>query len=309
MANLMTRKSDRIGNLTKEEELHLGELIQKYYVAQDEIAKMGDSLSAERMSALSEDLTVGWDAIERLVRANLGLVYHQARWFKRTYPSGPELEDLEQEGMIGLLVAVEKYDPKRGNKFSTVAHSWIRQSIARGTNKTGRMIRLPENKINDMFKMNKIVSREIHASSGAVSQNEIDEKIISEINFTRQDLMNVRLAGTSCVSLSRPVSSGGAKELIEYVGENYTYPSSENAVIENEMSAILRSKITSLSPEHRDVVYAAFSLGDQPMSAKEVQIKHSFSADRYREIQMEAMTEIRNSLDEEGLSLNDFLGE
>lgn len=162
--------------LSKEEELELGRIIQRHFKAKDEL-ELGENLTPERVSELEGLVQEGKDAVEQLVKANMGLVYERAKIFKRNYPRAPEEEDLVQEGMTGLMTAVQKYDPERGNKFSTVAYFWIAQAVGRGVNKTGRLVRLPENRINEYSRITKIMN---DANAENLSPAEIDQLVMED---------------------------------------------------------------------------------------------------------------------------------
>lgn len=160
--------------LTKEEELELGTKIQRYYKAQ-EILDSEDNISVEEKAVLEKEVKEGLEAVDVLVKANMGLVYDRARVFKSKYPAWPEYEDLVQDGMAGLMVAVKKYDPSRGNKFSTVAFNWISQSIIREAKKTGRLVRLPENRIQDYSHVLKLINT---LDTDKLSPAEVDEIVM-----------------------------------------------------------------------------------------------------------------------------------
>jgi RNA polymerase primary sigma factor len=260
--------------------------------------------TAESLRAIKQRITKGQKAVDRLVQANIGLVHDRANRYKLAYPSAPEYDDLVQEGMIGLMTAIRKYDPTLGNKFSTVAYYWIRQSIARGANKTGRTIRLPENRINDFTEMNNI-SREYEDQQ--MTTDQIDAIIMERLKLSRADLMNIRTAAITPPSLNRVVGgSDSSKELIDYVSNKHTLPSSEDNVIANEMSSVLKSAIKSLAPVKRDIVAAVFSMGDEPVNIEDVKAHYDISASRFRKLQAEAIRELKDALTRNGFSFSDF---
>ena len=126
--------------LTRADEVRLGEQVLAGRKAAAELARLGDRVDAARRADLEERARAGDDAARRFVRSNLRLVVSIA---KKYQSSGLPLLDLIQEGNFGLIHAVERFDPRRGFKFSTYATWWIRQTIARGIANTGRTIRLP----------------------------------------------------------------------------------------------------------------------------------------------------------------------
>ncbi|MDQ4098725.1 MAG: sigma-70 family RNA polymerase sigma factor [Actinomycetota bacterium] len=126
--------------LTRAEEVTLGEAVLAGRKAEAELAKHGDRVDFSRRAELEERIRLADAATRRFVRCNLRLVVSIA---KKYQASGLPLLDLIQEGNFGLIHAVERFDPRRGFKFSTYATWWIRQTIARGIANTGRTIRLP----------------------------------------------------------------------------------------------------------------------------------------------------------------------
>jgi RNA polymerase sigma factor (sigma-70 family) len=126
--------------LTRAEEVSLGECVLAGRKAEAELVKHGDRVDASRRAELEDRIRRADDATRRFVRCNLRLVVSIA---KKYQASGLPLLDLIQEGNFGLIHAVERFDPRRGFKFSTYATWWIRQTIARGIANTGRTIRLP----------------------------------------------------------------------------------------------------------------------------------------------------------------------
>lgn len=292
--------------LSKTEELELGRVIQDHYQAMESL-ESGEKLSKKDRVALNERVTVGKKAVDKLVRANIGLVHDRAGRFKTRFPSGPEYDDLVQEGMTGLLTAVRKYDPERGNKFSTVAYYWIAQAVARGANKTGRTVRLPENRINDFVKMNQIVKElesEYHTSG------EIDEIIMDRLGLSKVDLMNIRAAASTPASLNKVVGreAGSNRELMDYVGEDSAEPSSEESVIASQMNDLLLEAVENLDPIKRDVILATFSLSEgEELSVEDVRTKYSLAPFKFKRVQVEAMRELREKFSREGLSFSDFV--
>lgn len=294
-------------HLTKERELELGVLIQ----ARSKALQLLENprLTEARQEELHCEVAAGDLAIKELVHANLGLVYSQARKFKAGYPGAPDLEDLIQEGMAGLMVAVYKYDPSRGNKFSTVACWWIRQSISRGVNKTGRLVRLPENRISDYGKMNALTSRYEEEN---LSGSELDEKIQGELGLSPTEIFNIRNAANWHTSLNKPVGSSadaGTRELIDVIGELNPVTGPDQAVATSDCYSILHEALGSLAPVQQEIVAAQFSLqlNGKYHVATEVREAHQLTTSRYRRLFQEGLAALRDSLAERDLKLTDFL--
>jgi RNA polymerase sigma factor (sigma-70 family) len=293
--------------LTKDEELELGTLIQAHFKAKERL-ESGEKLSAKTKARLEAEVAAGIKPIDTLVNANLGLVYDRARIFKTRYSGGPEYEDLVQEGMAGLLTAVKKYDPSRGNKFSTVAYYWIAQAVARGTNKTGRTVRLPENRINDYSRMTAIANSPEAEEWG---QTRLDEEIMTRLKLSPTDLRNIRAAAATPASLNKVVSSegGNTRELMDFVGEKNATRSSEETVIAEQLQKTLLKAIYTLEPVKRDVILATFSLSEfEDVTVEDVKELYDLPHFRLKRIQTDAVKELKIALTSSGLSFADFVG-
>lgn len=294
-------------HLTKERELELGGIIQKRSKA---IEKLKSTRISERTRAQhKKDISAGDLAIDELVKANLGLVYDRARVFKSKFPSAPDMEDLVSMGTIGLMTALQKYDPARGNKFSTVAYYWIAQAIGREVNKTSRLVRLPENRIADYTRMNGVASRYEEFSLG---YTELDKRIMEELDLNKTELMNIRNAASFHASLNRKIGGGGGegtKELMDIVGEEKVIVATEHSVTTNECFSILSDELQSLEPLKREVIASHFSLavdGIYP-TAQEIREVRSLSSSKFRRILSEGLSELKASLAAKDLNLLDFI--
>lgn len=294
--------------LTKEEELQLGRVIQDSMKAREEIQDFPEGSSEH--TACQKRIDDGDEAVRQLVESNVGLVYERAISFKKKYAGAGALEDVVQDGMAGLMTAVWKYDPERNNKFSTVAYNWIMQSIQRGCNKTSRPVRLPENRIYEWVKIGSIMN---DPENRELSMEEIDAKILEVIPHLKpKDLYNIRNAALPPDSLNRIVFSGGTSsstnELVDFVGEDNAVESSEEVAVRSRMADVLRTKVVTLPPVQRDVVMASFDMfADEGMSQESVCEKYSMKVSAYRSAQREALSTLRQNLEQEGVSLADFL--
>lgn len=295
--------------LTKEQELALGGNIQNMLKAKEKLENTENTFTKEEHQELNNIIELGEESLDTLVQANMRLVYDRARVFKNRYPAAPELSDLIQEGMVGLMNAAYKYHPDRGNKFSTVAYYWIIQAIGRGTNKTGRIVRLPENRIADFMKMLKIAAR---YEEDNLSQGEIDEIIMNEMGLTRIEMMNIRNAEGRAASLNKRISfeGGQSKELIEVIGEKNTTEASEDSVMKNEMTNILNETLSKFDPMTRDIIASSFvidGITDEVLSPIQVRKKYDITAGKYKRILNNSLDEIKKTFDNLGVSFTDFI--
>ena len=315
--------------LSREEQLAMGELIQDMLVAEKELEKIAanDSVATDESDAtmttdvdtkaLNERIRKGKNAVQRLVETNLDLVYSQANAFKKRYPGAPELEDIVQDGMAGLMVAVYRYDPKRGNKFTTVAVPWIFQSIMRNTNKNGRLVKLPENRVADFSNIVKL--RTLHEAEG-LSYSDSNAAIMKQLKLSAADLLSITNAAATSVSLNRPVSSSegsgdGAKELIDVIAMKSQYKyrteSAEATVVNDSTQKILMDVLQSLPEKHFDVITNEFGWNADErgkVTSKAIRDKHKLTVDQYHITLEIAKGRVKEILDSMGMGFNDLIG-
>lgn len=296
-------------HLTKEEELRLGFLVQDMLKSR-EILNNGEKIAEAERSSLNHKILLGENAVATLVEAYTGLVHNKARAFKSKYPGAPELEDLVQDGMAGLLNGIYHYDPSRGNKVSTVVTYWIFQSITRWTNKTGRLVKLPENRVSDFTKISKM---RVDLDRKGYSQKEADEKIMKELKLSDDDIYYITNAASTPASLNKVVSTDESttKELMDIVTENQTSESSEDTVVKDAVYKILSDCFDLLTEVQIDTVASTFMLDGFEsgyMNAKQVREKHGITPSKFKRHLNEALKIIREQLDELGISSQDFFG-
>jgi len=300
-------------HLTKDEELALGTLVQKALRAKEiKESAQGSTfeLDGEKVTAkqLDEIIAEGSKATNKLVDSNTALVWSQARRFKSKYPSAPELEDLAQEGLLGLFRAIEKYNPERGNKLSTVAYYWIDQAIGRSTNKTGRLIRLPENRIANYVSINRIRAR---YEDSDLTTEQVDEIAMKELGLTREKFLSIISAASVPVSLNRPVSfdGGETKELMDFVSDENAGISSEEQVTNDLMIEILYEKLGTLSEMEKSVVASSFLMNDVVEKRKtmaEVRETYNLTPQKFKRVLNNALTKVRAELESLGIQAEDF---
>lgn len=303
--------------LSKEQELELGTLIQKSARARAarEAAVGAESFEVDGVTVSAKELAKiirsGDRALNTLFQNNMNLVRSRAGVFQKKHPNSfLDREDLEQEGYLGMLRALEKYDPNLGNKFSTVAYYWIEQGIARSASKTGRLVRLPENREQDYFGIMKI--RALYEGSG-LTPKEIDEIAMSELKLSTVDFQNILHAAQGHTSLSRPIGNsddGGAKELIDFVGDQNAEDSSEETVMRDGMRSILFDKLGTLSELEREVIVASFlidNVSEKRSSTKDIREKYDLTPQRFKRVLTNGLTKLKKELEGLDISFSDFL--
>jgi len=253
----------------------------------------------ERSMAISR----GNRAADSLVRSNVKLVYSEANKQARALNRMGDFEEMASAGLIGLWKAVLKYDPRRGNKFSTVATHWIRQSIVRENNNTSRLVRLPENRIADLTNLLRF-RREL---PDGTTEAEFLEQASKKFKLTPEKIEEISNAANRHTSLNKPVGDDGEKELLHYVA-GAAEPAEERAV-ENQMMTILNEAIDSLELDEARILSNAFKMshfGEEPQTVADYCRVNKITSSHYRRVSSRAIARVREVLDSYGVEFGDF---
>ncbi|MGH9225304.1 MAG: sigma-70 family RNA polymerase sigma factor [Acidimicrobiales bacterium] len=271
--------------LTRAEEVHLGELVLAGRKAEAELAKMGDRVDSARLADLQDRIRVADDAARRFVRANLRLVVSIA---KKYQSSGVPLLDLVQEGNFGLMHAVQRFDPRRGFKFSTYATWWIRQTIARGIANTGRTIRLPVH-AGDQLLAIRMATTAFEVRHGRAPT---PRELAAAVSVPAKKVDELIPYLTEPLSLSDRVNDGDV-ELGELVEDTHSVPP-DTAALDAMLPAQVAELLSVLDPREREILCLRYGLDrGRARTLEEVGEFFGLTREGVRQAELKAIAKLR----------------
>jgi RNA polymerase primary sigma factor len=225
-------------------------------------------------------------ARDQMIQANLRLVVKLARDYEGF---GVPLLDLISEGNIGLMKAVDRFDPTRGAKFSTYGSFWIKQSIRRALTTQSKMIRLPAQMVEKISKMHR-AARELERELG---REPSDEELADELGMSASRLAEMRLAAVRPSSLDAPLGDDYSSNLGEVV-EDESAENPADRFQEIAAKGMLEDLVTKLQPREANIVRARYGLdGESQKTLDEISERFGVTRERVRQIQDAALRKLR----------------
>lgn len=253
-----------------------------------EIGKV-DLLTPEEEIKLAIQMKNGdQTAMEKLTKANLRFVVSVAKQYQN---QGLSLGDLINEGNLGLIKAVRRFDETRGFKFISYAVWWIRQSILQALAEQSRIVRLPLNRVGALNKIGKTYSNLKQEFEREPSAEEIAEALEMDVDEISDTL---KVSGKP-VSMDAPFSSSEENSLLDII-ENDQQPSPDNELISESLKLEIKNVLSLLPEREAEVIRLYFGLdGEYPMTLEEIGEKFNLTRERVRQIKEKAIRRLRHN--------------
>jgi RNA polymerase primary sigma factor len=272
--------------LSAEQEVSLAQRIERGRQARMELLRLNGQLSKKRLGALETIVQDAQLAREELILANTRLVVSIARHY---LGRGIPFLDLIQEGNLGLMRAVEKFDGRRGFRFSTYATWWIRQSISRSIADCSRTIRMPVHMHDRLRQLYKTI-QDLEQKLGRVPTL---IELACELGINANKLRWMVMVAQTPLSLDSPVGEDGANDLGATV-EDTNAPNPSQVASITLLQERMEQALTSLSPREARVLRMRFGLGqERAYTLEEVGQKFGLTRERIRQIESKALCQLR----------------
>ena len=297
--------SDEVRDSSEEEQaleevlVHSGQYQRKMDATQIYLSEIGFSplLTAEQEIFYSRRALKGDAAArKRMIESNLRLVVKIAR---RYCNRGLALLDLVEEGNLGLIRAVEKFDPERGFRFSTYATWWIRQTIERAIMNQTRTIRLPIHVVKEL----NVYLRAARELAHKLDHEPTAEDIAASLNKPVEDITKMLRLNERVTSVDTPIGGENDKALLDILTDEAD-EGPEGVLQDGDLKERITEWLEALNPKQKEVLARRFGLlGYEPSTLEDVGHEIGLTRERVRQIQVEALRKLRDFLHQQGLTL------
>lgn len=280
--------------LASQEEVHKNLDATQLYLGEIGFSPL---LSAEEEVYFARRALKGDEASrKRMIVSNLRLVVKIARRYNNR---GLALLDLIEEGNLGLIRAVEKFDPERGFRFSTYATWWIRQTIERAIMNQTRTIRLPIHVVKEL----NVCLRAARELAQKLDHEPTAEEIAEALDKPVEDVTKMLRLNERISSVDTPIGGDNDKALLDIIADEKSF-GPEDALQDKDIKASIIDWLGELNPKQREVLARRFGLmGYEPSTLEDVGVEIGLTRERVRQIQVEALRRLRDMLGHQGLNL------
>jgi len=234
-------------------------------------------------------------ALDHLVRANLRFVVSIAKQYAN---QGLSLEDLINEGNVGLIKAAQRFDYLRGFKFISYAVWWIRQAMLQALAEQSRIVRLPLNRAGALYRIGK-ASRQLHQEMG---RKPTEDEIAKRLKMTRAEVCDTMKISNTYVSLDEGFDGEDENSLMSYLADE-TSPGPDQITFEHTLETDLRNALTQLEPREERILRLYYGIDcDKSLTLEQIGAEMQLTRERIRQIKEKALQKLRSAESNAGLA-------